>query len=181
MRVFISVELPGNVIEELARIQNRIGELGLIKGKMIERANIHLTLKFLGEIDERKLGVVKQNLAKIKFDKFEVSLGKVGVFNERMVRIIWVDVLGEEIYELQKDVDACLEGIFDSEERFMGHITIARPKFVKDKDKLLKYLKEIDFSRIKFDVDKIYLKESILSGKGPKYKTLMEISSGKKI
>jgi len=58
----------------------------------------------------------------------------------------------------------------------MGHITIVRPKAVKNKEKLLDELKNIGFSKLNFEADKIYLKKSELTTLGPRYETLMKIS-----
>ncbi|MEK6873776.1 MAG: RNA 2',3'-cyclic phosphodiesterase [Nanoarchaeota archaeon] len=180
MRVFISIDLPENVLDELCKIQNEIKKTGLIKGKLTERENIHLTLKFLGDVDEDNMKNIKDKLNKMKFKKFELRLDKLGVFNERVIRIIWVSVSGKEIFELQKDIDLHLSDLFEKEDRFMGHITIARPKFVKNKDDFLKILGKIELNKLNFPVDKIFLKKSELSKNGPRYETLLEINAKSK-
>ena len=131
MRAFICIDLPENILDEIIEIQDGLRKTNLINGKFTERQNIHLTLKFLGEVNEDKFNEVKEQLSKLKFSKFSLKLDKLGVFSEKLIRIVWVSVAGNELFEIQKDIDFCLKNLFPKEERFMGHITIARPKFVK--------------------------------------------------
>ena len=176
MRTFICLDLPNDVLDEIVKVQERLSKTNLIKGKFTEKQNIHLTLKFLGNIDKAKLNEVKERLNELKFKKFNLKLSKLGVFSEKSVRIVWVSVVGQELFELQKDIDFCLRDFFEKEDRFMGHITIVRPKAVKNKEKLLDELKNIGFSKLNFEADKIYLKKSELTTLGPRYETLMKIS-----
>jgi len=176
MRTFICIDLPNDVLDEIVKIQERLSKTNLIKGKFIEKQNIHLTLKFLGEIDEDKLNDVKEKLNELKFKKLDLKLSKLGVFNEKYIRIVWISVVGQELFELQKDIDFCLKDLFEKEDRFMGHITIARPKFVKNAKRFLEELGNTNFSKLNFEADKIYLKKSELTTLGPRYETLMKIS-----
>ncbi len=175
MRVFISIELPEKAKQEIVRIQNEIEKLGLIKGKFIEKENLHLTLKFLGEIDDKKLEKIKEKLNELKFSKFKVRFDKLGVFSEKFVRIVWISLKGDELFELQKDVDEVLKDFFGKEQRFMAHVTIVRPKFVKNREKFIEELGKIDFEKVEFEVDKIFLKKSELFKEGAKYFELKEI------
>ena len=115
MRCFISIDLPEDVKKELVKLQKKIDETGLIRGKLTEEENIHLTLKFLGEIDYDKIEEVKRRLKEIQLEKREAKLGELGVFSESYVRIIWVRLEGVD--DLQKAVDSALEGVFKKEER----------------------------------------------------------------
>ena len=169
MRCFISIDLPEDVKKELVKLQKKIDETGLIRGKLTEEENIHLTLKFLGEIDYDKIEEVKRRLKEIQLEKREAKLGELGVFSESYVRIIWVRLEGVD--DLQKAVDSALEGVFKKEERFMSHITIARVKSVKDKKELLHILEKQSVEG-KFIVDSFSLRSSELSPEGPKYTDL---------
>lgn len=168
MRAFISVELPENVRREILKIQN---QLPLFVGKLTEPENLHLTLKFLGEIDEDKVEEVRKRLRKVKLKKFEAEISEIGVFTPSFIKIIWVSFTGCD--DLQKEVDNALEGLFPSEKRFMGHVTIARVKKC-DKRKFMNELGRVKVNNINFDVDKFYLKESRLHEKGPEYKVVEE-------
>jgi RNA 2',3'-cyclic 3'-phosphodiesterase len=169
MRCFISLELSKEGIEEVKRIQELLRKRNLFTGKFTELENLHLTIKFLGEIDDRRLGEVKKRLVGLRFHRFSVSLGEIGVFNKKFPRIVWVKLLGKEIFELQKFIDEKLDGLFRLEERFMGHVTIARVKNVGDRKAFLEYLDGSNVRKIKFDVDAVYLKESELKFEGPEY------------
>lgn len=179
-RAFISIELPREIKKEILEIQKKIEQMEIIRGKFVEKENLHLTLKFLGEIDEKTIEEVKKKLSKLTFDDFDCVLGELGVFNENFIKIVWVSLEGPVLFKLQKKIDDLLEGIFPKEERFMAHITIARPKFVKDREGFIKKLKKINFTKKAFPIEKVFLKESKLSSKGPEYEILLEISSKKK-
>ena len=166
-RCFISIDLPKDVIDELVKLQKDVEKTGLIRAKMTEQENIHLTLKFLGEIDDDKIDDVRRRLSSIDIKRLRAETGEIGVFSEQHIRIIWVKLNGIE--ELQREVDKALEGIFNKEERFMSHITIARVKSVQDKDVLLSFLKRQSVERKGFDVTSFALKLSELGPEGPKY------------
>lgn len=175
MRFFISVELPEEIKKEVMRIQKEIDRLGLIKGKFTEPENLHLTLKFLGNLSESELRAVKLRLKGLKFESSEVLLENVGVFSENFIRIVWVGLTGKGVFNLQKQVDNLLEDLFPKEYRFMAHVTIARPKYVEDRKAFLEEFKKIIVSKKQFSIDKIFLKESILSNQGATYNTISEI------
>ncbi len=172
-RCFICIDFPKQIREKVKRIQDNLPEF---KGKKTEIENLHLTLKFLGEIEEEKILKVKENLKKIKLKKFKIKINKIGVFSEKFIRIVWlgVDEQDEEskkLWDLQKEIDNKLNGIFEKEKRFMGHITIARVKNIKDKKKFLDRLNEIKIN-VDFEVREFKLKESILKPEGPEYKDI---------
>jgi len=173
MRTFIALELPENVKEEIVKMQKQIEKSGLMRGKLTEKENLHLTLKFLGEISDDKAEAVKNKLKSLKFNRFECQLGEIGVFSESFVRIVWVSLQSKEVFELQKQIDEVLKDMFAKEERFMAHITIARPKFIEYKKAFIENLGKIAFKKEKFIIDKIYLKKSELKSEGPVYEDLM--------
>ena len=169
-RTFISIDLPEQVKKEIKKIQDLLPEFN---GKKTEIENLHLTLKFLGEIGDKKLGQVKEKLKDIQNKGFEAEIDNVGVFSENFIRIVWIHLKGAE--ELQKKIDSALEGFFERERRFMSHITIARVKGVKGKrEDFLKNVKEIKIGKIRFKVGDFTLKKSELFPEGPKYEVLGE-------
>ncbi len=174
MRAFIALDLPNEVIGEIRKIQKTLKKKNIFIGKSTEPDNLHLTLKFLGEIDEDKIEIVKKRLKEIDFEGFYAETGEVGVFSKSFIKIIWVKLNGKKIWELQKEIDDKLEGLFEKEERFMSHVTIARVKHVPDKKGFLEYLKSIKPRKIKFYCDRFYLKKSELKPEGPVYEVIEE-------
>ncbi len=174
MRVFIALNLSKETIKEIGKIQKTLEKEGLFLGKLTELKNLHLTLKFLGEIDESKLKEVEKRLEEIKFPDFNCSLGALGVFSENFIKIIWIELTGAE--ELQKIIDESLKGIFETESRFMRHVTLARVKKVVNKELLIEKLKKIKVKETEFNVKAFYLMKSELSEKGPIFDVIKEYS-----
>src|SRR3990172_668003 len=93
-RAFIAVEFPDEVVKEIARIQELISKVKFT-GKLTELENLHLTLKFFGEVDDIKLGKIKEALKKVEFSKMDLKLGKAGTFSVGgNPRIVWIKVEG---------------------------------------------------------------------------------------
>ena len=172
-RVFIAIEFPDEVIKEVARMQEILGNWKFT-GKMTELENVHLTLKFLGEIDSKKVAEVKKKLKEVRFEEFEARLEQVGSFvHGGNPDILWINIGGKGIFELQKKVDEALESVgFKKEKRFMSHMTIARVKYVKDKKGFLDYVKHLRLQDIRFKIKEFKLKESELRALGPIYRDL---------
>ncbi len=164
MRCFISIDLPKEIIEKIKKIQEQLPEF---IGKKTEAGNLHLTLKFLGEINDNQIEEIKKRLVNIKFKKFEAEIDCIGVFSEKIIRIVWTHLTNCDA--LQKEIDSSLKGLFEPEQRFMGHLTIARVKKVKDKKYFLEKLKKIKIPKIKFVVDNFKLKSSELKKESSVY------------
>jgi len=164
MRTFIAIEIPEKIKKEIMKIQ---GSLSQFKGKKTESENLHLTLKFLGEIDEKKLEEVKKKLKEIELKQFETEIKDIGMFSDR---IVWLKMTNCD--ELQKKVDEKLEDLFEMEKRFMSHLTIARVKELEDRKKFRKQMKEIRIPKMKFVVKNFKLKKSKLGRPGPVYEDI---------
>lgn len=171
-RAFIAVDLPEKAVGEIKRIQELIKKKDFMAGKFTEPGNLHLTLKFLGEISEEQIEEVKKRLNEIKLSIFECRLSELGVFSPDFIKIIWIKLNGEEIFELQKEIDEKLKDLFEPEKRFMSHVTIARVKNVNDKNSFLNYLSSIKIGDIGFQVKNFYLMKSELTSSGPVYSEL---------
>jgi len=193
IRCFIGIKFPNEIVEEVKKVQRELEKKNLFYGKFTEPENLHLTLKFLGEISEDEVRKVRERLKGVaenflidnnsgfveasgeekitnsKPNSIQATLGKLGVFSEKFIRIVWIEVLGEKIFELQKKIDESLKDLFKPEERFMSHLTIARVKKVKDRELFLEELKKIRVCDLKFNVDCFYLMRSELKSTGAEY------------
>lgn len=176
-RCFIAIEIPREAIDYIEELNSIIKKKNLFSGKFTEPENLHLTLKFLGEIPENKIEEVRKKLKEIKFSSFEASLGEIGVFINRYNSLLWIKLNGKEIWELQKIIDEKLEKLkFPKEDRFMSHITIARMKKIHSKKEFLEYIKNIKVRKINFKVNEFALKKSELKSEGPIYSNIEKFS-----
>ncbi|MBN2014586.1 MAG: RNA 2',3'-cyclic phosphodiesterase [Candidatus Altiarchaeota archaeon] len=174
-RAFIAVPCPEELRKGLIEIQDKIKGFG--KMRLVEPENIHMTLKFLGEVDERRFGEITNALDSVSENQgFELSLKGVGVFpNKSYVRVIWVGVDNgqDTVMRIQKRIDDVLVSCgFNRDNRFHPHFTLARVKSV-DKSKLGKYLEDNSGLELGgFYVNGVDLMESLLSPKGPTYSVI---------
>lgn len=175
VRAFVAVVFEDEVIKEVARIQEILSSYRF-HGKMTELENLHVTLKFLGEIDEERLEKVKEKLREVKLNEFEGKLDCAGTFSVRgNPKIVWLKLNGKGLFELQKMIDWKMrEEGFRMEERFMGHLTIARVKYVKDKISFCKYVSGMGVREAKFKITKFLLIKSELKPLGPAYNVIEE-------
>ena len=177
MRVFISVSLPESLRAEIFHEINKLEEAGHISGIFVEKDNLHITLAFLGELDEKKIVLVKEKLKGVKFPKFNVLTGKFGFFpNEDHIKVIWLEMISPELAKFQKEIDKVLSPLqfkIDTKE-FIPHLTFARVKEVHDKQKLLEKMSKLKVIKGKFEVSKFELMKSELKRDGPSYKSLEE-------
>ena len=167
MRSFIGIDLSIEATKEIERLQRIIKPHFVGKTTLCE--NLHLTLKFLGEIDDATVDEVKKKLSSIEHLSFKMSLNGLGVFSQHFIKMIWVKI---SAVPLQSLVDNCLKDIFEPEHRYMGHITIARVKKIENKHSFLKLINTTTINRIIFTIREFYLKESILTNEGPVYKII---------
>ncbi len=173
MRVFIAVDLPKEVKDELYGIQKLIFP-SLAKIKWVPKKNLHLTLKFLGEVAD--VDEIDKKLSEINFKPFEASLGKFGIFkNKKEIRVLWVDLEPHKnIIDLQQEIDSELLSLFGKYQKFSPHLTLGRIKSIKKEKEFLKSIEEIKVNPIKFKINEFQLVQSILSKDGSKFKVLKE-------
>jgi 2'-5' RNA ligase len=171
MRCFLAIELPEEAKKELSRIQKEIAGSN-VKMKLVEKENLHLTLKFFGEVSDYQVNKIKELLKQVRFEKFQANLGISGVFpSSSFIRVVWVSLEpSEKVKELHGKIDEMLEKEkFRKDKVFESHVTLARVKFVKDKQQIMNKLKEIKVKPMKFQISSFVLKKSTLTEKGPVY------------
>ena len=173
MRLFIAIEIPEEIKEYIVKIQKNI-DATTNKIRFVNPNQIHLTLKFLGEVQPNNLEDIKNNLKKITLKPFSVVLDKIGVFpSENYIRVIWIGLKPEEpVLELQRNIDEELKKLFKKEKDYKPHLTLARVKYIEDKKEFVEKLKNINIENKKIDVNKFKLVKSTLTPKGPIYEDL---------
>lgn len=177
-RCFVSIELPDEIKKSSKEFQEDLMAKNILDARYTEERNLHLTLKFLGEIDDSSLKEVKMRLKKIKFAPFSVKLTGAGSFlQEGEIKIIWYALGGEDLLSLQKAVDYELKDLFSPEKRFMAHITVARVKEVKNKKELEDFLKSAKPDTKEYVVDKFCIMRSVPTDKGSSYNLIEEYPS----
>jgi 2'-5' RNA ligase len=181
LRSFISIDCKNEeIIRKFIDIQRKLERTGA-ELKLVEPENIHMTLKFLGEINIQKVEEISIIFEEIKFTSFNIKLEGVGVFPHlRRINIIWVGVTEgiTPLIKLFQKIDNKMINIGFKKERkrFHPHFTICRVRSGRNREQLiqeLNMLKDDSFGVIK--VDKIFLKKSQLTPKGPIYSTLLEL------
>ncbi len=163
-RIFIAINLPEETKKKIFELFS--SKIDGEKCKIVEEANLHITLNFLGYLSEEAIKELKEKMNALKEEKaFEVELTGIGEFGGR---VLWLGVKNaEKIKEIQGKICELI-GVRDK--RFHAHITIARNKKMKAKElrEKVEELKKIGFSE-KIKIESIDLMESILQQKGPKY------------
>jgi len=183
MRSFIAIKLPEEVRNTLAKLQDKLKTQGA-DVKWVEPVNIHLTLKFLGEINDKQLDKIIKILEEVAVNKkcFQMHISSIGAFPKiHFPRVIWVglDKGEKETKELAKELEEKISvvGIPGESRPFSSHITIGRTRSDLNRTKLAEDLKTIDFlGGPEFTVSKINLLKSTLTPKGALYEDLKEAS-----
>lgn len=130
MRCFIAIELDNKTRRILTDVQEELTEQGL-NGKFTHIENLHLTLKFLGEIN----GSVYNNVCKLikkvagRHKIFVLVLDRIGKFDKGNKKIVWAGLSeNNNLLSLFRDIESELEGIMpiNKEKYYMPHITLAR-------------------------------------------------------
>lgn len=170
MRCFIAIDLPKNVIAEIARIQELVKRSRTVVGTYVTPEKTHLTLVFLGDLDASAACEICQRLRTIKTASFQATLGQCGIFVPEQPRILWVALNGDGVLTLQHEVQNALLGIIEPDNReFVAHMTLVRLKKVFDYELLASELQKICVNNIAFKIESFALRKSELTSEGPVY------------
>ncbi len=189
IRAFIAVEIENpNVLSNLIRVRDMFVETGADL-KPVEDENIHLTIRFLGEVSHITIEEIKRILSSIPshIQRFEMKVFGVGAFPSIIrPRVIWAGVVGgvEQLAEIRKIIDegiakARLHDVHRDQHEFSPHITLARIRSGRNISRvveLLNQLKDYDFGVT--PVTEIKLKQSTLTPRGPIYRDLYVVKLG---
>jgi 2'-5' RNA ligase len=123
LRLFVGIALPPELKLSLSLIAT-----GVPGAKWVDAGNYHLTLRFIGEIDEGQAEDVDAALSRIRAPRFDVALATVGHFG---LRQLWVGVeRNEALQHLHDKIESALTrlGLPSDERRYTPHVTLARLK-----------------------------------------------------
>ena len=175
MRAFIAIDLPSNIKAEISKIQDKL-KTNLARVHWVKAQNLHLTLKFLGEISPEQLEAINRIIDKVSQTTvpFKIKLDDLGAFPDlHDARIIWIgikqDTQLKQIVQLLETKIGDM-GITKEKRGFSAHITIGRIKSGKE-------LKPADLEKelnLEFDAREITLFKSTLGSSGPIYTVLKE-------
>jgi len=182
MRTFIAIEIPSEIKSALNALQNELRRAGA-DVSWTRQENIHLTLKFLGEVDERRIGEIEKVCVDSarEFRPFALGLGATGVFpNSRQPRVLWAGLSGEieKAVEMQRRLDESLALIgFERELKdWRPHLTIGRLRSNRKTRELLALADAHPLPSMSFVVSEIVLIKSELHPAGARYSTIARAS-----
>lgn len=181
IRSFIAFDLDNElVIKRLSEAQTTLVNTGA-NLKLVKPQNIHITMRFLGNISPSMVNSIHEEMEKISFASFDVEIKGLGVFPKlKYARVIWAGIRkgADELTNVFNQLEPLLRklGFKPDSKGFSPHLTIARVKTGKNKTELVQRIQELadyEFGIIRADCLK--LKKSVLTPKGPIYSTLMEV------
>ena len=188
MRTFIAIELPKNIISSIRKVQENLKNFGFKtfgkKIRWVRPENIHLTLKFSGDIKINDFEKIKIAISDAVDGYNPISLmGKgMGIFPSiKRPRILWVGIGGQtnQLFSLKKNLEEKLESAgFPKENKpFKGHLTLGRINGKINPQNIADAINEFQgFETKAFTCDKIFLFQSELKTTGPIYKKLIKIT-----
>jgi len=183
MRAFVAIPLNEESHNDLARLQDRLRR-SRSDVKWVSPTNIHITLKFLGEIDDNQAAAITSLLSEIakRHGSFNLHINGIGAFPRLAYpKVLWagIDEGADEVKNLQGEVELSMCGLgFEKEDRtFSPHLTLGRVRSLKNKAKLVTALEsEKGFAaQTKVCVDKMMLLQSTLTPQGPIYSPIKEV------
>lgn len=188
LRLFVAIPLPLEVKKTMREAQGKLKSLLPVDSIAWTKAdNLHLTLRFIGEASaEQVLEIsrgIRQSLA--GFGSMRLICERLGCFpHARFPRVVWAgvhDETGEQLEFLQRRIDEAVVAFAakPAEERFVGHVSLARLKQIKraEAEKLERFLDEAVAIRFgTWRADAVQLIRSELSPQGSRYTTLDVIS-----
>ena len=173
MRLFVALDLPDEIRDNLAGLAN-----GLPGARWLPPENLHLTLRFIGEVDGHDAHDIDEGLAAIRMPQFELKLSGVGIFGEgRKLRALWAGVeANPELTRLHDKIEQAVirAGQPPESRRFKPHVSLARFKnngTGPAPDKMQAYLSEHALFKCEpFVVEGFTLFSSFLSSSGAIYR-----------
>ncbi len=181
MRTFIAIDLDNEIKEALSALIEKLRERSQ-NIRWVRREAMHLTLKFLGEINKERIPEIEGILGKVvrKYQPFILKIKGTGYFppKKKNPRVLWTGVEADEVLtSLQKDLEKELQEIgFPEEKReFRPHLTLGRVKMPSSIQETMRELEKHQESVFgEMTVHKITFFQSILKPSGAEYNALSE-------
>jgi len=148
MRLFVALNLPSEIRDRLAAAQDRLRRVQA-DVSWVRAENIHVTLKFLGETEEKRLERIRPALHEVARAgaPFSMGIAGVGSFGGRVPRVVWVGVGdgAEPLVGLAGRIETALARLgFPKERRgFTAHLTLGRVRSGRNAEALLAGLQEV--------------------------------------
>lgn len=167
------------VLNRLAAVQKLLVETGADL-KPVEPQNIHITLRFLGDISPDMVDKVYDAIKNVKFSPFMIKLCGLGVFPSlNYPRVVWAGMTigADQLKSIYGQLEPQIRGLgFAADDHgFSPHLTIARVRSAAAKQRLAELVtKKADYEFGMINAQCLRLKRSVLSPKGPTYSTLKE-------
>lgn len=182
-RLFVAVEIESALHDELAKVQNELKRLNL-DIRWVATKNIHLTLRFLGEIEETRIDTIKKALNETasKYPVAEINLEELGAFpTANNPRVIWIgckekgNILTRFYTDLEQKLQAA--GLAKDDHPFSPHLTLGRVKSRLRMDLLKTYLEQKKDIRLGTQkVPFLTLFQSTLMQTGPIYTSIAKFN-----
>ena len=181
VRAFVAIELPDVVRTALGAA---IAEIGALRGvRPVRPEGVHLTLKFLGDVEAGRLGPVSEAIGEVArfVAPFSLGLGGTGVFpGTREPRVLWAGITGQlgELRELWRAIQTATSVLGFARDRrgFSPHLTLARIRHGSppgDMKRAVEALSRVEFADgIRMPVDRLSLMRSTLGPQGASYARL---------
>ncbi len=187
LRLFIALPIEPTVTQFLAETITRLREVGG-NVKWVDPKNVHLTLKFLGDTDEKLVERITEKIDKIasRNSPINATLDRLGAFpNLRRPRVFWASLTSAEsgletLKHMAGAVDLAVSKLgFERENRpFKSHLTLGRVRTPSGLEALTDYVETMQIESCPVHLDRMVLFKSTLTPKGPIYERLHEAVLG---
>lgn len=183
VRTFIAIEIPDSLSEQIADLQEQLKKHNE-RIKWTRPESIHLTLKFLGDVEENRIDDLAQKLQEgaSQFQTFKCPIKNVGAFpNPRRPRVVWVGMEDTDgtLVRLAQNVDDALNSLGFSKEnrKFKPHLTIGRVKAAVSRA-FTESIQNTEFQSDPIEISEIVIMRSDLKPTGAVYTPLNKIKFG---
>lgn len=183
MRVFLAVGIFGHAAAALNEAAGRLSGLRLPGVRVLPAGNIHLTLRFLGDVNSEQAAAVAEALSQVadRHSGSTLYLGETGAFpNRNRPRVLWIGLTGDvsPLLRLHEEIGQSLSALGFEEEgrRFTPHLTVARIRErtrPADRKRALEAWMETPISPgVPVPIRSVSVMRSILSSEGARYRRL---------